>query len=488
MSAFENLKAPLVRYLRAAHPPDLSSEVGNAIAREERAGLVTMYRVRFVALACLCVWLVTTIPLERSSQYVAVLGAFALLGIPPYVLARRGLRQTWVTAAFLALDAVIMTYLLITPPPFAIEGWTYQLNLRLPGFLYLGAFLVGVSLCYSPALMIWTGCAVIAAWTTGFLWVASLPGSTVHSASQVLDSGTDPQRMLNSVLAPEGVSLTQLTNQVVFLALVTGILTFGVWRSRALVRRQVAAEVERGALSRYFSPNILSDIASAGGEFGQPARQSAAILFVDMVGFTSVSERLPPDALVKLLREFHSRLARTVFAHDGTIDKYVGDCIMAHFGTPHAREDDPLRALRCARAMLEEVERWNAERIASGLEPIGIGIGLHYGEVLVGNIGDERRLEYTALGDTVNVAQRLERLTRQLGVSLVAGDQLITALRRLGREPEEVLPGLSRGASQLVRGRFAPIDIWVASAAGPTPAGCDGSAPPGRSSISPERS
>lgn len=443
---------------------DLPGAVGEAIAREELAGLATMYRVRFVALGCLCVWLLATIPLERSSQYVAALGAFAILGIPPYVLARRGVRQTFVTGVFLTLDAMLLTYFMIIPPPFAVEGWTTQLNLRMPGFLYVGVFLVGVSLCYSPALVLWAGLAMIASWTTGFLWVAALPGSLVTSASQMLDGAYPAQEIIANVLAPNSVNLTQLTNQVVFLALVTGILTFAVWRSRRLVRRQVAAEAERGALSRYFSPNILGDIASAGRDFGQPARQSAAILFVDLVGFTAISERLSPEALVALLRDFHRRFGRTVFAHEGTIDKYVGDCIMAHFGTPHPREDDPLRALRCAAAMLAELERWNAERAAAGLRPLAIGIGLHYGEVLVGNIGDERRLEYTALGDTVNVAERLERLTRDLDVPLVVGDPLIVALRRLGREPGEILPDLCRGEAQLVRGRFAPVEVWVARA------------------------
>ena len=157
--------------------------------------------------------------------------------------------------------------------------------------------------------------------------------------------------------------------------------------------------------------------------------RGAAVLFADMVGFTAISERLAPDALVGLLREFHGRLARLAFAfaHDGTVDKYIGDAIMVHFGTPRPQKDDPARALACAAAMIAEVGRWNAERARAGEAPIGIGIGVHYGEVLVGNIGDARRLEYTVLGDTVNVASRLERLTRETGAPLVVSDALVGA-------------------------------------------------------------
>lgn len=447
------------------HPSEPPRALREAMAREELSGLATMFRARFIALGSLCVWLAATIPLERSSQYIAALGAFALLGAPPYILALRDVRQTWITAVFLLIDAALLTYLLIVPAPFNFDEWTAQLNLRLPNFLYLGVFLVGVSLCYSPALVLWTGCAVTLAWAAGYLWVAASPESVVHTSQGLLSADLTPQQIISGFLDPRSVSLTRLTNQVAFLVLVTGILTLGVWRSRALVRRQVAAEAERGALSRYFSPNIVADLASADDAFGPPSRQPAAILFADMAGFTSLSERLPPDALFALLREFHARLARIVFAHDGTIDKYVGDAVMAHFGTPQPREDDPVRALRCAGAMIAGIESWNAELIEAGLEPVRLGIGLHFGEVLVGNIGDERRLEYTALGDTVNVAQRLERLTRRLGVTLVVGRSLIDEVRRLGSDPGRVLPGITPGEPQLIRGRSEPVEVWTAAGA-----------------------
>ena len=445
--------------------------VAAGIAREERAGLAYMFWGRLLALGALAIWVATTLPFERSGAYLAAIVLFALLGAPPYLLARRGLGGWKVTAFFLLIDVALLSYILIVPPPFFAEGWTAQLNLRLPNFLYLGVFLVGMALSYSPALVIWTGAAAIAAWTTGFLWVAFLPDSYTYSSRDVLDKDVDMS--LAAVMArfadPKSVSLTTLYNQVVFLVLVTLILALAVWRSRLLVRRQAAAEAGRAALSRYFSPNLVNELSKSTSELDRPQVQPAAVLFADMVGFTAISEKLDPNALVALLRDFHGRLARLAFAHGGTVDKYIGDAIMVHFGTPRPKPDDPARALACAAAMIEEMQRWNAERGARGEAAVSLGVGVHYGEVLVGNIGDARRLEYTVLGDTVNVASRLERLTREAGTPLIVSEALVIAVRGCGGEA--LLERLRPDQAHTVRGRREPVAIWcLAVAQGAVPA------------------
>jgi adenylate cyclase len=356
------------------------------------------------------------------------------------------------------------------PPPLFQAGWTPQLNLRLPNFLYFGVFLVGMALSYSPALVICTGVAAIAAWTTGFLWVAFLPDSARYSSRDVLDTGLGLDAVLGNFANPKSVSLTTLYNQIVFLVLVTFILAIAVWRSRLLVRRQAAAEAGRAALSRYFSPNLVNELSKRSGELDRPQVQPVAVLFADMVGFTAISEKLAPDALVALLRDFHGRLARVAFAHGGTVDKYIGDAIMVDFGTPRPKPDDAARALACAAAMIGEIRRWNAERSQAGEPAIGVGIGVHYGEVLVGNIGDARRLEYTVLGDTVNVASRLERLTRETGAPLIVSDALVAAVRACGHEPSAVVAGLRRDQARTVRGRREPIAIWCLAAVQAEPA------------------
>ena len=110
--------------------------------------------------------------------------------------------------------------------------------------------------------------------------------------------------------------------------------------------------------------------------------------------------------------------------------------------------------------MIEEMERWNIERACIGQEPIEIGIGLHYGEVVVGNIGHARRLEFTVLGDTVNVASRLERMTRHAGTRLVISDDLVRAVQSRGHEPTAIIEGLRLDRTRTVRGRQQPIAVW----------------------------
>jgi adenylate cyclase len=151
-----------------------------------------------------------------------------------------------------------------------------------------------------------------------------------------------------------------------------------------------------------------------------------------------------------------------VFDHHGTLDKFLGDGLMATFGNPDPGAHDASNALRCGRAMLANIELWNQEREAAGAEPIHVSVGLHYGTVILGDIGSERRLEYAVLGDTVNVASRLEELTRSLGVRMAMSGELAAAI---GDETdtggETLLSNLVNAGPQSVRGRDEPIIVWT---------------------------
>ncbi|MER9871152.1 hypothetical protein NKJ35_29010 [Mesorhizobium sp. M0136] len=264
------------KLLRAASPGSTPGrptyqDVTEGIVQEELKGLSYMFWGRLAALAVLAVWALS-LPFERSAGYLSAIAAFALLGAPPYLLARQGYGRAPVLAAFLMLDAIILTYVLVVPPPFYVEGWTAQLNLRLPNFLFLGIFLVGMSLSYSPWLVMWAGIAAIVAWSGGFLWAASLPDTLLTSSRQSLDSGLSSEAVISRFLDPRSVSCTNFFNQIVFLGLVTLILTATVWRSRQLVRRQVAAESARASLSRYFSPNIVRELSTNADPLDRPNR------------------------------------------------------------------------------------------------------------------------------------------------------------------------------------------------------------------------
>src|SRR5947199_6797683 len=148
---------------------------------------------------------------------------------------------------------------------------------------------------------------------------------------------------------------------------------------REIERLRAAAERARNNLSRYFSPNIVEMLAAQDEPLGAVRRQTLAVLFVDIVGFTRTAENMPPEAVVTLLRQFHERMTAQIFACGGTVEKYIGDEIFAVFGVPTASGNDAANAQVCADMMLEALDRWNAARSRGGEMPIALGIGRDYG-------------------------------------------------------------------------------------------------------------
>jgi adenylate cyclase len=162
------------------------------------------------------------------------------------------------------------------------------------------------------------------------------------------------------------------------------------------------------------------------------------------------------------LRDFHQRMAARIFDCGGTVEKYIGDEIFAVFGLPTASPHDAANALRCASLMLKELEVWNAERTMRRETPLAIGIGLNYGPAVLGDVGTEHSLSFTVIGDTVNVASRLQSLTRELKTPLVVADAILTQIS--GGQPIDAgsLPlALQDQGERELRGRNAAIRIWT---------------------------
>jgi len=229
---------------------------------------------------------------------------------------------------------------------------------------------------------------------------------------------------------------------------------------REAFRLRAEAEQARANLARYFPPNLVEILAGITDPFGEPKEQPVAVLFADMIGFTSLCAAEPPDKIFALLRQFHSRMAREVFAARGTLDKYLGDGLMATFGTPSRGQSDATNALRCGRAMLDAVAQINTGQREAGGPEIGIAIGIHYGPALLGNIGDERRLEFATVGETVNVASRLEGLGRVLGVHLVVSNAVVEAIKAEGPSAAKEIADLRRHEAEMIRGLSTPVAVW----------------------------
>jgi adenylate cyclase len=195
---------------------------------------------------------------------------------------------------------------------------------------------------------------------------------------------------------------------------------------------------------------------------GAVRRQTVAVLFVDIVGFTAMSESMPPESVVTMLRQYHAEMTAAIVACEGTVEKYIGDEIFAVFGMPTQGDRDAENALQCAERMLQALERWNDERGTRNEPPLRIGIGLHYGPVVVGDVGSAHGMSFTLIGDTVNIASRLQGLTRDLATPLVVGDPLVRAVRPgSGGAAARQIRRLEDRGKHALRGRNELVRIWT---------------------------
>lgn len=176
-----------------------------------------------------------------------------------------------------------------------------------------------------------------------------------------------------------------------------------------LTRKLRNEETIRQKLERYHSPAVVQQLIAAGTLQGgrlPPTEEDVSILFADIVGFTALSERLTPAQIANLLNDFFEEMLKEVFAFGGTLDKFIGDCIMAFFGAPERQPDHAERAVAAAQGMLDRLQRLNTERILS--EPLQLRIAINSGKVVVGDVGSSQRVDYTVLGAPVNLASRME--------------------------------------------------------------------------------
>ncbi len=459
------LTAGLGRRLRWLRPRRQSRWIGDpslrqAVSRAERNGIAFSFQVRVVVLLLVALWLALTVPMPRVLYWHGMILLFLLSGLIPYRLRFRESWRRWL-AGFTLIDAALLTTILILPNPFYDTGWPIQTQLRFHNQLYLFVFLAGALLSYSPGMVLWTGVCIAATWSVGTWLIALRPESlTALPPTLAEDSGAAGQGFEQAFFDPLYVDLNRWSNEVVLLLIVALVGAVAVWRSRRLLRRQIDSERARSHLSRYFSPDVADRLAREGAALDAAEQREVAVLFVDIVGFTGLSEGRPAERVVTLLRSFRTRMARCVFAHGGTLDKYVGDEVMATFGSLGPGRRDAANAIACGLAMLDELERWNAKRRARGAPEIAVGIGIHYGPCVVGNVGSAAQLEFACIGDTVNCAQRLERLTRDLATPIVVSEAAIEAARR---ELEGEAAGLERfadGGRHSLRGLSGEMPIW----------------------------
>lgn len=233
------------------------------------------------------------------------------------------------------------------------------------------------------------------------------------------------------VLGPELLLINQITLPTPLIG-ITIVLCYITYRSVSTVRRIGDLESRRASLARFFSPDVVEELSSEGSDLFSGVRQRVTILFSDIRGFTKMSEGMDPSELASFLTDFRNRMIAAIFQYGGTVDKFVGDAIMATFGTPKPSPVaglDTRNAVYAGLAMLEALDDLNRDRARRNLDAVGIGIGIHTGDVFCGTIGSEGRMEYTVIGDAVNTASRIESMCKVLKTDFLVSEEVFLEAR-----------------------------------------------------------
>lgn len=308
--------------------------------------------------------------------------------------------------------------------------------LGIPGTLMIFLFLAHAAVRYRPELIVYGTILFVAGW------------ASIHAA-------IDGTLRLHWPSRSDATELTFL----LILGLTAASLFLTTSRARKLLLEALSEARLRLSISRFVPSAVAEELAGSAPAPLAPRLQKAAVMFVDVRGFTTLAERMLPVETVGFLKDYRHRVSAAITVHEGTIDKFIGDGVMAVFGIPRPSRLDAANAVLAGLAVIEAIAHWNTERQHDGLPIVEIGAGAHYGDVVVGAIGDDNRLEYTVIGDAVNVAQRLERIAAETGEAFVASSDLLTAARR------EISLGKWRELSvRSVRGRSKPVRLFAPTA------------------------
>jgi adenylate cyclase len=205
-------------------------------------------------------------------------------------------------------------------------------------------------------------------------------------------------------------------------------------------------------MSRYMSKEVADQVLAAGELELGGKEQKVTVMFSDVRSFTTISEALGPRETVSLLNEYFTEMVDAIFQHGGILDKYMGDGIMALFGAPLVGPYDADNAIAVADEMMQRMAGLNVRRVAAGQAALEIGIGFNTGPTVIGNIGSVRRLDYTVIGDTVNLASRLEGATKQYGAKILLSEMTVRDLKR---------PAVLREIDLIrVKGKDRPVAVY----------------------------
>jgi len=387
--------------------------------RNERT--VAIARLAIVGFSCVMDFLgfFRLLPYNGNQQDVVTLvldGAFVLSSLGIFIVAVRKISLSWMKYVVIGLDFLFVLMMFLFDKQFALDPGTVPMMGLIAG---IWVFFLNI-LRFSAGGMAFAGGAAIAFYA-GLLLYFRL----------------------------------SLFDQAAFFMALVFFLFIGTSVTLSTRRMMVEADAKR-MLERYVSPSLAKDLFRKKAVLGSDGSVAeAAILFADIRSFTTVAEALPAERVVALLNDYLSAMTDAVFAHGGTIDKFIGDCVMAVFGVPVGGKDDALRAIRTAIAMQEAMAGFNERQSDLGTL-LAAGVGIHFGRVVAGSIGSEKRMDYTVIGDSVNLASRIEGLTKLYGCPILVSGETVAAVGEAASGEPFAVREIDK---VVVKGRAAPVTV-----------------------------
>lgn len=398
-----------------------------SLRAEQRAAQYTALYGRIVALFAIALLVSVLVPWPGPIYIYLVLLVFALLGWAGWYVETAAWGKSWHQYGYVTADFALMSFVLLYPNPLLPLDYPPQFIFRYGNFIFFFILLAGLTYFYRPRLVLWGGLSAALCWTIGTLWMLRLPDTVRLPTNELSLEAT-----LKAFASPTYIDIGIRAQEVTVLLIAAGLLALAVKRARMVAIRQANLAREKANLARYFPENTAELLAGKTNPFSQPREHDCAIIFADLIAFTTWSQQHTPAQTIALLREVHSLLADIIFKNNGTLDKFIGDGLMATFGTPEPTENDASNALIAAIDMADAFETWKKSNSMPDIAGLNLAVGGHYGTVVVGDIGSEDRLEYAVVGDAVNVASRLESATRQVGCKCLISAELITAADQEG--------------------------------------------------------
>jgi adenylate cyclase len=405
---------------------DIADEAG-----QRPPGGLRVELLRFVALAILIGNLVLGADHGASIQ-TAVIVAYLAVSAASALTVLFGIARAWMRTGFVVLDALAVALVLYAQLLQAPVDHSH--NLTTTGLVVAFILLNHVGLSSDRKLVLVFSSIVIVSWI-GFL-----------AAMAIRHEGTEPGAVIGAFL-----------NRDLGLAASFAFTAFAVYvvaRDHGDTRKHAETSARRrDNLARFFSPQVVSQIEDASPAL-RMERRRAAIMFVDLRGFTAFAESATSKELTYVLSRYRAITSDIITRHGGTVDKYIGDGVMAVFGHVVPSPDDPGKALACALDLVEALADWKRTSDAKGLPALKAGIGLHVGTVMGGVLDSGCHSEFTVVGDAVNVAQRLQAVSKTFGASLVVSSDLLSRVSDSSRRAD-----WTHAASVEIPGRTLTLDI-----------------------------